>query len=131
MKDKLNVVGGRKNGKLFVSGMTLGANFTFSDSRDVTIEDRGPTLFIQTDKPIYKPGQKGWSVEDVEYFNKAFQGEPPHFSTHKSPIWLKTNGSIVFSLQYYCPCRFFGKNTNACSMCFSFAPCNFFFSLKE
>ena len=42
--------------KLEVTGS---GDVNFKESRDITIERSSESLFIQTDKPAYKPGDKG------------------------------------------------------------------------
>src|SRR6218665_1105958 len=34
-------------------------SYTFHNSTSIDVEQRSTTLFIQTDRPVYKPGQKG------------------------------------------------------------------------
>ena len=42
-----------------VTGGPVGGKQVFRKSEEITIEIPKKSLFIQTDKPIYKPGQTG------------------------------------------------------------------------
>ena len=43
----------------FISFSAKGTTVNFAERRSVAIQNVDYTVFIQTDKPIYKPGQKG------------------------------------------------------------------------
>jgi alpha-2-macroglobulin len=43
----------------FITFSTKGATVNLEERRSVAIRARENVVFVQTDKPIYKPGQKG------------------------------------------------------------------------
>lgn len=43
----------------FISFTAKGTTVNLAERRSVAIQNVDNTVFIQTDKPIYKPGQKG------------------------------------------------------------------------
>jgi hypothetical protein len=44
---------------LIVSGETLNGDYRFNNSKIVSVKKISDLTFIETDKPVYKPGQKG------------------------------------------------------------------------
>lgn len=44
---------------LIVSGETLNGDYRFNNSKIVSMKKISDLTFIETDKPVYKPGQKG------------------------------------------------------------------------
>ena len=59
--------------RLRVIGQSLNANYTFADEAQVYMQMKQRITFIQTDKPIYKPGQQGtgyhWEDDAVCFFD--------------------------------------------------------------
>ena len=45
--------------------------FTFYNSTIIMVEEKGTSVFIQMDKPIYKPGQTGNCVVTIDILNMS------------------------------------------------------------
>ena len=54
--------------KLSVNGS---GGTSFSEARYIYFEDKGFTIYIQTDKAVYKPGQNGRLIT-TKYFDRIF-----------------------------------------------------------
>ena len=54
--------------KLSVNGS---GGTSFSDARYIYFEEKGLTIYIQTDKAVYKPGQNGRLIT-TKYFDRIF-----------------------------------------------------------
>ena len=50
--------------RLIVRGETVDRDYKFEDSKQFLVKKVGDLTFIETDKPIYKPGQKGKIARD-------------------------------------------------------------------
>ena len=65
-----------------VTGRPVGGKQAFRKNEEITIEIPKKALFIQTDKPIYKPGQTGTQQSDLFFVHtcwfKCFKDKIPY-----------------------------------------------------
>ena len=66
-----------------VSGETLSGDYKFDNSKRVSVKKISDLTFIETDKPVYKPGQKGIEIKRIIDYNIYFDNLILSFSRLK------------------------------------------------